>query len=93
MSDILELQALEVSDKTTAVADENTVYKNTSYHLYKISYILAKTWGILAHYLLVFTNLDVFLAIDYIKISLVSYFAIHLTQLYFIFKIITGYFV
>ena len=26
MSDILELQALEVSDKTTAVADENTVY-------------------------------------------------------------------
>ena len=72
---------------------KNTVYKNTSYHLYKISYILAKTWGILAHYLLVFTNLDVFLAIDYIKISLVSYFAIHLTQLYFIFKIITGYFV
>ena len=29
MSDILELQALEVSDKTTAVADQNTVYKNS----------------------------------------------------------------
>lgn len=29
MSDILELQALEVSDKTMAVADENTVYKNS----------------------------------------------------------------
>jgi len=26
MNDILELQALEVNDKTTAVADENTVY-------------------------------------------------------------------
>ena len=29
MSDILELQALEVSDKTMAVSDENTVYKNS----------------------------------------------------------------
>ena len=29
MSDILELQALEVSDKTMSVADENTVYKNS----------------------------------------------------------------
>ena len=29
MSDILELQALEVKDKRKGIADENTIYKNS----------------------------------------------------------------
>ena len=29
MNDILELQALEVNDKTIGIADQNTVYKNS----------------------------------------------------------------
>lgn len=72
---------------------KTSVYKNISYNLYKISYIVSKLWGIIIHYLFFFKNLDDFLILDYIKYPITAYLSIHITQLYFILKIITGYFV
>lgn len=57
-----------------------------TYHVYRVSYILAKGWGIYAHYNVIFNNL---ISMElYHKFLGVLTFLIHLLQLFFISKII-----
>ena len=57
-----------------------------TYHVYRVSYILSKGWGIYAHYNLIYNNLNSLNFYDKILGGLC--FLIHLLQLFFISKII-----
>lgn len=56
------------------------------YHLYKLSYVFSKGWGIYFHYKLLFTNFSLFNFHD--KISAFMCMLIHFIQAFFIYKII-----
>jgi hypothetical protein len=63
--------------------------RSLTYHSYNFSYVLAKSLGIIFHYKLFFNNL---IFNNKINIVLILSFFVHLTQLYFIYKILIKYF-
>lgn len=71
------------------ITKNNNYLKNITYHIYKLSYIVSKSWGIVAHYHVIFCEIPNF-DIN-IKFLTGLSILIHILQLYFIKLIISSY--
>ena len=71
---------------------KNTKLRKPSFEIYKVSYLVAKVWGIIKHYNLYFLNFNRINNNLNLKKGFISYLLIHLTQTYFIVKIIKSYY-
>jgi len=70
---------------------KETQFKESSYQLYKISYLISKIWAIFSHYKVFFDNNKQIIKTSSLKKALLTYSSIHIIQIYFITKILTSY--